>query len=389
MTELIDSDEECELFVDNENIERTRYRRKKHRMAILICMGVLSLVLGLTVVHVAMDYNRGPKVLFQCPAYVDKSLNDNKENLVEWYDELKLENEVITTEDDQDSQASSSSSEGDYYSIEQPSVYPVNMTDDEIDKLKNQTYDGSSWTYNEFKEVMFDWKKRYAKLLKSGDKIFESACGIGMNLLMTVDVLLNSSNIDLLEVYGIEYRASSTADANNLLGQLLPKTGNATLGADICRGDATDLFFVPSDSFDLAFTGYIDPVQDPLNLEEELGREVEWGDLCEDIGESTENGKRDQAAVEEWYAMWVTELVRIAKPGKVVAIEQVSLPTCDEKYDWGGVARGWWNRAVMKYDWDINMFSIAMTDVYTDPENKKNRRYNVYMEKKAPKIITN
>ncbi len=124
-------------------------------------------------------------------------------------------------------------------------------------------------------------------------------------------------------------------------------------------------------------------------MQKELGREVEWDDLCNDIGEPTENGKRDQTAVEEWYAMWVTELVRIAKPGKIVAIEQVSLPTCDEEYDWGGVSRGWWNHAVVKYEWDVNIFSIAMTDVYTDPDNKKNRRYNVYMEKKAPKVIIN
>ena len=75
---------------------------------------------------------------------------------------------------------------------------------------------------------------------------------------MTVNVLKESSSIENLKVHGIEYRASSTADANNILPQLLPKFGggeDTSLGAPICKGDATDLFFVPSDTFDLAFTG--------------------------------------------------------------------------------------------------------------------------------------
>jgi len=131
--------------------------------------------------------------------------------------------------------------------------------------------------------------------------------------------------------------------------------------------------------FIVIFEGYIDPIQDPINLQDDLGREVRWKDLCEGPGKPTENGKLDQAAVEEWYAKWVTELIRIAKPGKVIAIEQVSLPTCDDKYDWGGVTKGWWNHAVVKYGWDIDIFSFAMEDIYSDLQNN---RYNVYMEKK-------
>ena len=74
---------------------------------------------------------------------------------------------------------------------------------------------------------------------------------------MTVNVLKESAKIENLKVHGIEYRATSTADANNILPQLLPIFGGAgaSLGAPICRGDATDLFFVPSNAFDLALTG--------------------------------------------------------------------------------------------------------------------------------------
>lgn len=356
-------------------------------------ISVSSIALRLTFLHNGLTFLHNADIdtmteesafLLTCPRFIDKSLNDKGDN-IDWYDEMKLSRETIEDDDESEGDGDGVTAASVYPS----SIYPVNMTEDQIFKLKNNTYDGSDWNYYQFKEVMADWKMRYGKLLKSGDKIFESACGIGINLLMTVDVLETNSSIKDLEVYGAEYRASSTADANNILGQLLPKTGNATLGTDICRGDATDMFFVPSNSFDLAFTGYIDPIQDPLNLEKDLGRKVKWEDLCEENGEPTENGKRDQAAVEEWYAKWVAELIRIAKPGKPIAIEQVSLPTCKDDLDWGGVNRGWWNYAVMKYGWDINIFSIQIKEVYPKdiyPRNVylkgRTERYNVYMEKK-------
>jgi len=41
------------------------------------------------------------------------------------------------------------------------------------------------------------------------------------------------------------------------------------------------LFFVSDESFDLVFTGYIDPIVDSLDIKSELGREFEYKDICE------------------------------------------------------------------------------------------------------------
>ena len=76
-----------------------------------------------------------------------------------------------------------------------------------------------------------------------------------MNLLMTIEILNESQNITNLQAYGVEYIPSSTTSANHILERLLPDVGNSTLGSPICRGDATNLDFVPSNSFDIAYTG--------------------------------------------------------------------------------------------------------------------------------------
>lgn len=51
---------------------------------------------------------------------------------------------------------------------------------------------------------------------------------------------------------------------------------------------------------------------------------------------------RDQKLVEiaqerneDFYGKWVSEMIRIAKPGKPVIIEHVSQPKCTDKRDWG------------------------------------------------------
>lgn len=292
--------------------------------------------------------------IFTCPDpnQIKKSENDKDEMLTEFYDEF---NHHVGDGEDEEI---------------------------DVNELKETIFDGWGHSYNEFKEILYEWKSTYFSSLQSGDTIFESGCGSGLNLLMTVDILKESANVDDLKVYGIEYVPESVANANRILGQVLPETwaGNAQLGSPICRGDATDLFYIPSDSFDLSYTGYIDPINDPLNLHLELGREVEWEDLCNGIGHPNKDGKLDQAAVEDWYAKWVTELVRITKPGKPIIIEQVSQPTCIDDADWGGVGKKWWVKAIDKYGWDVDGDSIAMENLY--PSNRKRKkRYNVFMVK--------
>ena len=83
--------------------------------------------------------------------------------------------------------------------------------------------------------------------------------------------------------------------------------------------------------------------------------------------------------VEEWYAQWVEELIRITKPGKAIIIEQVSLPTCLDSNDWGGVDKTWWHRAAKQYEWNVDVESIVLRSMYED--KKEGKRYHVYMEK--------
>jgi len=168
---------------------------------------------------------------------------------------------------------------------------------------------------------------------------------------MTVEILYEELGIDNLNVYGIEYVQTSVDNANAILDSALSTTssnpstkssnintttGGAKLASPICKGDATDLFFVPSNSFDLVFTGYIDPIVDPLQLYKELGRKMKASDLCSatnttsthsNSNKETKNEwariklkKLDQRAQEDWYASWISEMIRIAKRGKPIII---------------------------------------------------------------------
>jgi len=71
-------------------------------------------------------------------------------------------------------------------------------------------------------------------------------------------------------VYGNEYLEANVPKATTLLTKLLEKQPNAnpknTVGG-ICKGDSSDLSFVPANSFDLVFTGYASPLWDPLKLQ--------------------------------------------------------------------------------------------------------------------------
>jgi hypothetical protein len=122
--------------------------------------------------------------------------------------------------------------------------------------FRESRFDGWGRKYFKVKEAMKPWKlKHYPKYLKNGASIYESACGIGLNLFMTLEILQEAGILENdLVVYGNEYLDVSAAKANKILDQIAPSNGRKGL---ICRGDSTDLGFVPADSFDLVFTGYL------------------------------------------------------------------------------------------------------------------------------------
>jgi len=146
-----------------------------------------------------------------------------------------------------------------------------------------------------------------------------------------------------------------------------------------------DSFF----SLFLCILGYIEPVQDKLQIYGGDDGRKQY-ELCQAHNTSSQSDqfwkekallKLDQKAQEDWYASWVSELIRIAKPGATIIVEQVSLPQCEDLNDWGGVSKSWWKEAVQTYEWDVDPTLIKIQDF-----NREHGRYHVQMVKNGEKI---
>lgn len=102
---------------------------------------------------------------------------------------------------------------------------PVAWTAEQVENLKKEKIDGWNRNYHQLKAFKKDWKIRHFSSLKSGDSIFESACGKGINLLFTVELLKEHLGIENLHVSGIEYRQDAAVIANSMLRTALPIVG--------------------------------------------------------------------------------------------------------------------------------------------------------------------
>ena len=243
--------------------------------------------------------------------------------------------------------------------------------------FRNNPYGGRDNTYTQMKDMVRLFKETvFRENLENGDIIYESACGEGLNLLMTVEIL-REMNIHNLTVYGNDYLAESVAIANSVFRQEAPD-----YMGKFCRGDSTNLSFVPSDTFDLAYTGFLDPLIDPLHMADEDMDHDEIVEHSRGLCYSREPRERslaaaEQLAQEDWHSKWVTELLRIVKPGKIVIIEDVGYPLCSSpESEWGGVSVEWWTEAVAKYGWDVDSQSIRIVF-----EPWYDNRYNVVMRR--------
>jgi len=242
--------------------------------------------------------------------------------------------------------------------------------------FRKKPFDCWGVSYNRVKKSFREIKKVvYVKHLKNGDKLYESACGVGLNLIMTLEILAEQ-NITNIEVYGNDYLEKSVQSANYYLSHEAPA---GTKKGQICQGDSTNLDFVPSSSFDMVFTGYIDPIQDPLNLSK--SHNSNNPDIKNCNAKRTEKKdlmRQAQLKQEDWYSSWVTEMIRITKPGKIISIESVSLSQCEALFDWGGVSTSWWKEvAVERYGWDVESDSITIYKT----KNINSGRYQVTMRK--------
>ena len=242
---------------------------------------------------------------------------------------------------------------------------------------RNQGYDGFSKNFAQAKENIYDYVQEYfvPALRNGGGSIYESACGTAANLLMTLEIIAESGVKDVT-VYGSEYIADSVTIARQMIEAHMPE--GFYMGS-ICQADSTNLEHVPSNSMDVTFTGYIDPLVDPLDLhpDEDIGIDVSIA-LCKSTDPLAE---KEQKAQEQWFARWVTEMVRITRPGGSVIVEDVAKPICQIYRDWGGVSQAWWPKAVADYGWDIRVDSITFGPAARSPVKYKGRRYNVAMRK--------
>ena len=59
--------------------------------------------------------------------------------------------------------------------------------------------------------------------------------------------------------------------------------------------------------------------------------------------------------------------------------EDVGWPACSEDSEWGGVDPEWWEGAVDKYGWDVDVDSIEI--LLDDPYVWYDNRYNVVMRR--------
>lgn len=196
-------------------------KRTKRRIRILIILVVV--VSAAYVLYIKILLPRGDRVVYYtCPARVTKSMNDIPTENQEYE---RVTNKIKT-----------------------------NLTE-YMQTFRNSSFDSWGRTYDRVKRGMYPWKKaKFAPHLNNGDSIYESACGIGMNLYMTLEILNEIKNIETLVVYGNEYVALSAEVANAVFDE------NPPFGArkgTICPGDSANIDFVPSNSFDLVYTGYI------------------------------------------------------------------------------------------------------------------------------------
>jgi hypothetical protein len=270
--------------------------------------------------------------------------------------------------------------------------------------MQGEYVDGYKTDYQAARKFKYDWKvKEFAPYLTNGSSIYESACGIGQNIAITLDILQEVKGITDIVVYGNELIEESATAAQVFFEEYQPF--GAKLGR-ICPGiDSTNLSHVPSNSFDLVFTGYITPLPDPLDYEsrieaesttkdKDIDKQIEqrYKTLCDNAGKLDVNSHKNatnpheqafedvqkmQQIQEDWYSLWTSEMIRIARPGVPVIIEMVSYPLCVAPKSWGGVSRDFWTRALENYSWKIEKDSIHIDQF------GESSRYFVAMKKQS------
>jgi len=259
----------------------------------------------------------------------------------------------------------------------------------EFEGFLDEQYGAWGITPNMHKALNANWIHWYGDhLLHSESKtIYESACGTGLTLFVIIQLLYEQYNITGIEAFGNEYIAENVVTANQFYDWAIGQYPELDVRKGrICRGDSTNLTsFVPTNSFDIVMTGYIDPIVDPLGL----GLIENWQHepWCNSKNESKQSlMKEEQKEINAWFALWASQMIALVKPGGIVIIESISQPRCDVG-DWGGVTKEWWAQAIQEYEWDtqlgIDPTSLEIIDFDPLTQNEYiHDRYNVKLTKR-------
>lgn len=263
------------------------------------------------------------------------------------------------------------------------------------DTFRNAEYQNWGRSYTQIQESIRPWVvERYLPHLKTGDSLFESGCGIGLNLLMTLEILQDNDVRDL-HLYGSTF--APAVYANRVVEGILSEVETVGGGkpGSICSAHALDLGFVPRSSFDLVFSGHVVPELDawvePRSEDTEQTTRDDYGTAIlkrEQVCAARDSDWKSAALVRvaqekqnQWYGKWVNEMVRIAKPGAPVILQNVlnsycSAPEADPLG--AGVPASFWLQGAEEYGWDVDPESIA---VASDALFPNRQRYHVFMKK--------
>ena len=89
--------------------------------------------------------------------------------------------------------------------------------------------------------------------------------------------------------------------------------------------------------------------------------------------------KAAQEAQEQWATKWVTDMMRVARPGGLIVIENLSVPYCESADDVGGISQDWWSTIVQDNQeaWQVDPASLQLKI-----DGLRSWRYHVAMRRK-------
>jgi len=249
-----------------------------------------------------------------------------------------------------------------------------------IATFRDREMDHWGHTYSQVKKALTGWKStKFAPYLSNNSTIYDASLGVGLNLIMTLELLKESNSLSNIIVCGNDVQKQKVDTAHALMDQLLPSVRGRY--GRFCQADSTALHeFLPENSFDLVFASRIPPLANPLKFggkQSDLDRK--YHALCSSSAKrNSKQLKLAQDLQAEWYTKWITEMIRIAKPGSPVIVEQVSYPLCEAQFDFGGLPLSFWNSSTFTNLIQPGSLTMEMSKLFR-------KRYHVFMLKRDAK----